>query len=268
MRQFAHVTSHDLREPLRNISSFATLLSRRYKGKLDADADEYLSFITGSAQRMDRLLNDLLTYSVVGVFDHEYTHVDVGKTISDITRRMQQKKELYGARISLSNLPEIRANAQQMDQLFSQLIDNAIKFRSPERKPEIAIRAEEQENGHVFSVSDNGIGMDRAYKDKIFALFLRLHNQQSPYEGSGIGLSIVKKIVEQHQGKIWIESELGKGTTVNFFLPKDPPADSTPVHVKDRWQWLNKTESGQETDAKTEGNSSPMTKTTSPHSAP
>ena len=153
-------------------------------------------------------------------------------------RRLQQNKATQGARIALKDLPVIKANSQQMDQLFTQLIDNAIKFRDPARKPEIVIRSEARDQGYVFSVSDNGIGMDKAYKDKIFALFLRLHNQQSAYEGSGIGLSIVKKIVEQHEGKIWIESEVGKGTTVFFFLPKDPPKDATPDHVRDRWQWL------------------------------
>lgn len=239
LRQFAHVTSHDLREPLRNISSFATLISRRYRGKLDENADEYLGFITNSVKKMDRLLNDLLTYSVVGVFEHEYSQVDIGKTISDIMRRLQQNKETQGAKISLHQLPIIRANAQQMDQLFTQLIDNAIKFRADGRRPEINIRAEAREKGFVFSVSDNGIGMDKVYKDKIFALFLRLHNQQSAYEGSGIGLSIVKKIVEQHEGRIWIESEVGEGTSVFFFLPKDPPSDQIPLHIKDRWQWLN-----------------------------
>lgn len=258
LRQFAHVTSHDLREPLRNISSFATLISRRYTGQLDENADEYLGFITSSVKKMDRLLNDLLTYSVVGVFEHEYTQVDVGKTISDIMRRLQQNKETQGAKISLHQLPIIRANAHQMDQLFTQLIDNAIKFRAVDRKPEIDIRAEAREKGYVFSVSDNGIGMDKAYKDKIFALFLRLHNQQSAYEGSGIGLSIVKKIVEQHEGRIWIESEVGQGTTVFFFLPKDPPSDHIPLHIKDRWQWLQ-TEEEPEHEA---GESEPLVKAT------
>ena len=237
LRQFAHVTSHDLREPLRNISSFASLLARRYKDKLDSVAEEYLFFITDGAKRMDRLLNDLLTYSVVGVFDHEYTQVDISKTISDVMRRFQQNKSLHGAKIRMHKLPVIRANAAQMEQLFTQIIDNALKFRSSD-PPEIDVRASEQEDGYIFSVQDNGIGMDKVYQDKIFALFLRLHNQQSAYEGSGIGLSIVKKIVEQHEGRIWIESEPGKGTTVFFFLPKDPPYDPTPTHIRDRWQWL------------------------------
>lgn len=237
LRQFAHVTSHDLREPLRNISSFASLLARRYKDQLDSVAGEYLFFITDGAKRMDRLLNDLLTYSVIGVFDHEYTQVDISRTISDVIRRFQQNKALHGAKIRMHKLPVIRANATQMEQLFTQIIDNALKFRSVE-SPEIDVRATEQDDGYVFSVQDNGIGMDKAYQDKIFALFLRLHNQQSAYEGSGIGLSIVKKIVEQHEGRIWIESEPGKGTTVFFFLPKDPPYDPTPTHIRDRWQWL------------------------------
>ncbi len=237
LRQFAHVASHDLREPLRNISSFSTLLARRYKNQLDKEAEEYLTFITEGAKRMDRLLNDLLTYSVIGVFDYEYSQVEIGKVVGNILRRFQQDKTLQGARISIPNLPTIRANAQQMDQLFTQLIDNAIKFRS-EEKPMIEIRAEATDNGYIFSVKDNGIGMEEAYKEKIFALFLRLHNQQSAYQGSGIGLSIVKKIVEQHEGRIWIESELGVGTTVFFFLPTNPPVDPTPVHIRDRWQWL------------------------------
>lgn len=221
LRQFAHVTSHDLREPLRSIGSFASLLRRRYKGRLDEEADEFISFIEKGVQRMDKLLGDLLAYSMAGIFQHKLELVDVKEVITLIISRLHQEKRLHGVKVTLRELPIIRANRVQIIQLFSQLIDNAIKFRS-EEKPQILIRAESRGNVYLFSVQDNGIGMADEYRDKIFGLFLRLHTRKSKYQGTGVGLSICKKIVEQHQGKIWIESEEGKGTTVFFSLPDDP----------------------------------------------
>jgi signal transduction histidine kinase len=221
LRQFAHVVSHDLREPLRSIGSFATLLQRRYLGNLDQDADEFINFITGGVKRMDNLLADLMAYSVVGIFQQDMRLVDVNEVIQDIIETTTREKGTLGARINISNLPAIVANRNQIRQLFQQLIDNAIKFRS-EALPEVRIEASRQGSYYLFAVQDNGIGMDELYKDKIFSLFLRLHTKKSKYKGTGIGLSICKKIVEQHKGKIWIDSELGIGTTVYFTLPESP----------------------------------------------
>lgn len=221
LRQFAHVTSHDLREPLRSIGSFATLLRRRYEGQLDEEADEFISFIEKGVRRMDKLLGDLLAYSMAGIFQHKLESVEIKDVISLIINRLHKDRAIHGVRITLRDLPVIYANRSQIVQLFSQLIDNAIKFRSDE-KPQLLIRSERKGNMFLFMVQDNGIGMEEAYQEKIFGLFLRLHTRKSQYQGTGVGLSICKKIVEQHQGKIWIESQLGVGTTVYFTLPEDP----------------------------------------------
>ncbi|MEZ4774423.1 MAG: tetratricopeptide repeat protein [Bacteroidia bacterium] len=222
LRQFAHVTSHDLREPLRSISSFTTLLKRRYHDKLDTQANEFIDYITSGVNRMDTLLSDLLAYSVVGIGKHEYTDVNINQVITSIIETLNRDKATQGARISIQNLPVITANKGQMVQLFQHLVDNSIKFRSTDRKPEIKISCTLTEEGYRFEVADNGIGIDEAYKDKIFGLFLRLHNKKSQYKGTGIGLSICKKIVEQHKGRIWIESQVDVGTTVLFVLPPSP----------------------------------------------
>ncbi|MEZ4826311.1 MAG: ATP-binding protein [Bacteroidia bacterium] len=235
LRQFAHVTSHDLREPLRSISSFTTLLKRRYENKLDPQANEFIEYITNGVNRMDTLLSDLLAYSVVGIGKHDYTEVNINQVITSIIESLNRDKATQGARITIQNLPVITANKVQMVQLFQHLVDNSIKFRSAGRKPEIKISCSQTEEGYRFEVADNGIGMDEAYKDKIFGLFLRLHNKKSQYKGTGIGLSICKKIVEQHKGRIWIESQIDIGTTVYFVLPPSPiesPAGTTDSRKK------------------------------------
>lgn len=226
LQQFAHVVSHDLREPLRSIGSFATLLQRRYQGSLDRDADEFISFITAGVNRMDTLLSDLMAYSVVGIFKHELEEVDVAEVIQEISANITRERGSLGARINMRNLPTLEADRQQITQLFHHLIDNAIKFRS-DAPPEVAIEAIQQGSYYLLSVRDNGIGMDEVYKDKIFGLFLRLNTKKAKYKGTGIGLSICKKIVEQHKGKIWIDSQLGVGTTVYFTLPESPRDDLT-----------------------------------------
>lgn len=229
LQQFAHVVSHDLREPLRSIGSFATLLQRRYQGALDRDADEFITFITAGVSRMDTLLADLMAYSVVGIFQQELERIDIGKLIQETSANIISERGTKGARINIRNLPVIEADRNQITQLFHHLIDNAIKFRS-DAPPEVAIEAIQQGSYYLFSVRDNGIGMDEAYKDKIFGLFLRLHTKKSKYKGTGIGLSICKKIVEQHKGKIWIDSQIGKGTTVYFTLPESPRDEFSDDH--------------------------------------
>ncbi|MCI4668843.1 MAG: ATP-binding protein [Bacteroidia bacterium] len=221
LRQFAHVTSHDLREPLRSIGSFASLLKMKYYNKIDDESNEFINFIVKGVERMDKLLADLLAYSVVGVFDTEYEEVNVNAVIENIIRTLHKEKATQGVKIKLSDLPVVKGNASQLNQLFYHLIDNSLKFRKDEA-PRIEIRAEKRGRKYLFSVEDNGIGMEKEYKDKIFGLFLRLHNKRSQYQGTGVGLSICKKIVEQHKGRIWIDSEPGAGTTVFFTLPENP----------------------------------------------
>lgn len=223
LRQFAHIAAHDLREPIRTIGGFASLLQRRYEGRLDKEADEFLGYIRGSVLHMNRLLADLLTYSTIGIFEHEYTQVDLGGVITDIAAQIHQEKSASGVRISVYNLPVIRADKRQMHMLFQHLIDNSIKFRS-DVPPQIEIKAEERKGEYLISVKDNGIGIEESYTEKIFSLFLRLHPSQSEYGGTGVGLSICRKIVDQHKGKIWIESRLGAGTTVYIRLPRQPIA--------------------------------------------
>lgn len=221
LRQFAHVTSHDLREPLRSIGSFASLLKMKYQDRIDDEANEFINFIVRGVERMDKLLADLLAYSVVGIFNTDYEDVDVNNVITSIIGTLHKEKATQGVKIKLTDLPVIKGNSTQFNQLFYHLIDNSLKFRSDEA-PRIEIRAEKRGRKYLFSVEDNGIGMEQEYKEKIFGLFLRLHNKRSQYQGTGVGLSICKKIVEQHKGRIWIDSKPGEGTTVFFTLPENP----------------------------------------------
>ena len=230
LRQFAHVTSHDLREPLRSIGGFATLLERKFNGGLDGKTKEYLNFITSGVRRMDKLLADLMNYSVIGILEQKFEPVAIETVISGLIESLHQEKRAQGAKISIHNLPEIVADARQMRLLFENLIDNAIKFRS-DKAPVIQVNCQSIDNNqYLFSIRDNGIGMDEAYQEQIFSLFLRLHNNGSDYEGTGVGLSICRKIVQQHKGKIWIESKLGEGTTVFFQLPASPLEQVDPIN--------------------------------------
>ncbi|MEL6593948.1 MAG: ATP-binding protein, partial [Bacteroidota bacterium] len=221
LRQFAHITSHDLREPLRSIGGFSTLLERKYQTILDDRAREYLSFITSGVRRMDSLLADLMNYSVIGILEQKFEPVEIEGIITDIIETLHREKRTQGARINIRNLPTITADARQMRMLFENLIDNAIKFKG-EDTPKVEINCERKGDHYLFSIADNGIGMDEAYQEQIFSLFLRLHNNTSEYEGTGIGLSICRKIVQQHKGKIWIKSQKDLGTTVYFLLPTSP----------------------------------------------
>ncbi|MEM6344545.1 MAG: ATP-binding protein [Bacteroidota bacterium] len=228
LRQFAHITSHDLREPLRSIGGFSTLLERKFKNKLDERGQEYLDFITSGVRRMDSLLADLMNYSVIGILEQKFEPVEIEKIISNIIETMHREKRAQGAKIKIRNLPVIIADVRQMGILFENLIDNAVKFRS-EEIPQIEINCQKQDHHYLFSIKDNGIGMDEAYQEQIFSLFLRLHNNSSEYEGTGVGLSICRKIVQQHKGRIWINSQKGVGTTVYFLLPASPLEVTSPI---------------------------------------
>lgn len=217
LEQFAYVASHDLKEPIRMISSYAMLLGRRYQGHLDSDADEYLKYITDGASRMQSLINDLLDYSRIGQTEKSMEIVDIQDVIEQAKSMLHEKIEIHGAQIICENLPErIPGIESHLIQLFQNLIGNAIKFRS-EKTPMIIIGAEQYSDHYSFYVQDNGIGFDNKYADRIFVIFQRLHTREK-YAGTGIGLAICKKIVEMHGGRIEAASEVDQGTTFRFTL--------------------------------------------------
>ncbi|HEY6837833.1 MAG TPA: ATP-binding protein [Geobacteraceae bacterium] len=219
LEQFAYVASHDLQEPLRMVASFVQLLERRYKGKLESDAEEFIAYAVEGATRMKKLVNDLLAVSMVGGLDREMRMLEADLVLTLVLRKMNQLIESTHAVITSDSLPPVVGNGTELGRLFEHLIDNAIKFRS-EAAPRIHIGAEVADNDGLFSVCDNGIGIERAYYDKIFRLFQRL-NRRDQYPGTGVGLAECKKIVERHGGKIWVESEPGKGSTFFFTIPRD-----------------------------------------------
>lgn len=217
LEQFAYVASHDLQEPLRMVSSFAQLLEKRYKGELDDDADDFIGFIVEGAQRMKDLIDDLLTFSRLSTASREFRPTNMNKVLEDVLLSIKPSVEAENATISHDDLPTVQCDPSQIRQLFQNLISNAIKFH--EKAPEIHIFAEESDGKWRFGVSDNGIGIHPDHQDKIFDIFKRLHTREE-YEGTGIGLSICKRIVEIHGGDIWVKSKPGEGSTFYFTLPK------------------------------------------------
>jgi len=232
LEQFAYVTSHDLKEPLRMVTSFTSLLKERYRGRLDATADEYLGFVSEGALRMQALIDDLLSYARVGR-DTTTTAVDTALAVDIALRNLHTAIAESGARITRDALPTVQANLLELTQVFQNLIGNAVKFRKPGVTPEIHIAAKPPmthdpmpndaalaalDTFWLFSVRDNGIGIAPHYHDRLFSIFQRLHTREE-YDGTGVGLAICKKIVEQYGGRIWIESEEGKGSTFCFTLP-------------------------------------------------
>jgi PAS domain S-box-containing protein len=217
LEQFAYVASHDLQEPLRTMASFADLLESRYKHRLDRDADDFIDYIVDAAKRMQRLITDLLAYSRIGRPDALRSEVDceaiLSKVLTSIGPVIQESKAV----ITHDHLPILRGNESNVIQLFQNLVGNALKFRGPEA-PRIHISAKKEHAYWLFSVRDNGIGIEDKYKDRVFLIFQRLHGKDK-YAGTGIGLSICKKIVEGHGGAIWVESSLGKGSTFYFTMP-------------------------------------------------
>jgi PAS domain S-box-containing protein len=216
LEQFAYVASHDLQEPLRMVSSYTQLIERRYRDKLDQDANDFINFAVDGANRMQRLINDLLDYSRVTTRGRKFEPVDVSSIIGQVFIYLQNRIEETHAIITQDDLPMINADEIQIQRLFQNLIDNAIKFRGKET-PHVNISSYRENNFYVFTVSDNGLGIDQQYSDKIFQIFQRL-NTSREYPGTGIGLAICKRIVERHGGKIWFESELGKGTKFFFTI--------------------------------------------------
>ena len=218
LEQFAYVASHDLQEPLRMVASYVQLLERRYKGKLDPEADEFIAYAVDGANRMRGLIDDLLTYSRVGRLGKPFEPTDLETTFDIVLKNLQETIKDNNAIVTHGKLPIVFADGGQLVQLFQNLIGNAIKFHGTE-PPIIDIFVQEQPTDYQFSVQDNGIGIDPQYFDRLFKIFQRLHSRED-YPGSGIGLAICKKIVERHGGHIWIESERGKGSTIHFTLSK------------------------------------------------
>lgn len=218
LEQFSYIASHDLQEPLRTLISFAELLNEEYQGKLDENADIYLNYILQSSGRMQNLVKGLLDYTRLGK-ERELSSVDCKILIYQILTDLQLSIQESDALITVGELPIIKAYPTEIRLLFQNLISNALKFRKKDAYPEIDITAKEQDKYWLFSIKDNGIGIDPKDKDKIFIIFKRLHNRNE-YEGTGIGLSHSKKIVELHGGQIWVESTLENGSTFYFTIPK------------------------------------------------
>lgn len=217
LQQFAYVASHDLQEPLRMVASYTQLLGKRYRGKLDADADDFIAFAVDGAHRMQVLINDLLAYSRVGTRGKELTSTNCDRVLEAVRFNLKAAIEEAHAVLTHDPLPTIPVDATQLSQVFQNLIGNALKFHGPE-PPRIHVSVQQEAGEWRFSVRDNGIGIEPHDADRIFVIFQRLHAGRE-YPGTGIGLAITKKIVERHGGRIWVVSEPGKGSTFTFTIP-------------------------------------------------
>lgn len=219
LEQFAYVASHDLQEPLRMVSAYTQLLARRYQGKLDADADDYIGFAMDGAKRMQQLVEDLLSYARVNARGGEMRPTDIQEIVQRAETNLLVAIHDSGASVVAGPMPTIQADPAQLTQLYQNLVSNGLKFRG-ESPPRIEISAERRGSDWLFSVRDNGIGMEPQYRERIFLIFQRLHGR-GEYSGTGIGLAICKRIVERHGGHIWVESRPGEGSTFFFTLPAD-----------------------------------------------
>lgn len=217
LEQFAYVASHDLQEPLRMVASYTQLLAERYVGKLDPKADKYIRYAMEGARRMQTLVRDLLTYSRISTEPLQLHRVDSKPVLGTVLERLSAVIEDTKADIVVGDLPAVTSDETELGQVFQNLIANALKFRS-DQPVHVTIAARRADDAWVFSVADNGLGIDPRNHDRVFQMFQRLH-ERGKYEGSGIGLAIVKKIVERHGGRIWVESAIGQGATFYFTMP-------------------------------------------------
>jgi PAS domain S-box-containing protein len=217
LEQYAYIASHDLQEPLRMISSYLQLIERRYQGKLDRDADEFIAFAVDGATRMQELIEDLLEYSRVGRNAKHFQPVESEQALAQALANLEVAIQENKAEVTHDPLPTVVADDSQLTQLFQNLVGNGIKFHNDE-EPRVHISVQSGPNEWVFSIHDNGIGIDPGYSERIFEMFQRLHSR-SKYSGTGIGLAICKKIIERHGGRIWVESQLNNGSTFYFTIP-------------------------------------------------
>lgn len=217
LEQFAYIASHDLQEPLRTVSGFLELLKKNYQNQLDANAQQYITYVVEASNRMQDLIKGLLDFSRLGRVQ-EFETVDCQQLIAEVIGDLQSSIQEANANIQVGSLPALSAYRLELKLLFQNLISNAIKFRKKEVPPQIAIKAKAKEGGWEFTVSDNGIGIDPKFFNKIFVIFQRL-NSRREYPGTGIGLAHCKKIVALHEGEIWLSSKPNEGSTFHIFLP-------------------------------------------------
>lgn len=224
LEQFAYVASHDLQEPLRMVSSYTKLLERRYRDQLDGDALEFIEYAVDGAERMQRLIQDMLAYSRVTTKGRPLAQLDAHEAFGEAVANLKTAIEEAGALVSTADLPRVRGDHTQVVQLFQNLIGNGIKFRRPDVTPHIHVsvsRTPDEEGLWTFQVDDNGIGIDPKYADRVFVIFQRLHGR-GDYPGTGIGLALCKRIVERHGGAIWLAPKNGPGTSIGFKLAAAP----------------------------------------------
>jgi len=229
LQQFAYIASHDLQEPLRMVSSFVQMLANRYRGRLDQDADEFIQFAVEGAQRMHDLIRDLLAYARVDTVKGKLGRVDCGRALRRALEDVRMAVQESDALVTQGDLPAVPGDEARVAQVFQNLIGNALKFRREGVRPEVHVDAVEGEGEWTFRVRDNGVGIDPNFYERIFQIFQRLHARDE-YTGTGIGLSICKKIVERHGGRIWVESTPGQGSVFFFTLPaerKQEPGEET-----------------------------------------
>ena len=224
LNQFAYAASHDLQEPLRMVAIYSQMMQRKYSGEMDTETDQYVEFIVAGAKRMEMLLKDLLTYSQTGAPNEgPPLLIDCDGVMRKVVLNLQAAIEQSGATVFCESLPVVRAHEVRMVQLFQNIVGNALKYRS-KAPPKVRIGAQRRETDWLFSIEDNGIGIDPEYAPQIFGIFKRLHGQN--YPGTGIGLAICQRIVERYGGRIWVESKPGEGSRFFFTLP--PAAGQSP----------------------------------------
>lgn len=226
LEEFAYIASHDLQAPLRKIAGFAQLLQERYAGRLDSEADDHIGRIVAGAARMQRLIQDLLAYSRVGSRQLRPEKVETGEVLRQVLSDLEPLLRESGAKVTAGPLPALVGDAGQLGQLFQNLVTNGVKFRG-DKPPEVAVAARREGAEWLFTVRDNGIGIEPQYADQVFKMFRRL-NAPNAYPGTGIGLAVARKIVERHGGRIWVESRPGEGAAFRFTLSASGVPEEAP----------------------------------------